>query len=302
VYSPQPLALETFPVRPERVPWSPNPTIEAVKRVSNADVYDKNFNIIRNDIHIGKLDWVQMGIGPEGTGKTWVGIRDCCEIDPQFLKQSKDLPQVPFTLEEVKQFLELWRTNDFYKRRGVGLLIDEGAALLSSRSASSKESKELVTLLTQIRAEFGFFIHINYQSQRLADSWLRNDRAKSIAKTYFSFDYKDQVHRVGNVHYYNKKQMEKIKKDQSSGQITWPAFPSFRSTFEPGDKRFVDIYNLVNEKKYAHYTSAETEKKTKNARAGRVNDLLGRLQLAKIDADVDKQRKIRAQLKELGYE
>lgn len=301
MYSPHPLPLEEFPVN-VRVPWSPTVQVERAQTMSALNVWKSNFNIIRNDIHIGKLDWVQMGVGPEGTGKTWVGIRDCCELDTKFLKQSKDLPQVPFTLKEVKDFLELWRTSDFYQRRGVALLIDEGAALISSRNALTKESKELVTLMTQIRAEFGFFIHINYQSQRLADSWLRNDRAKSIARTYFTFSPLEQVHRVGNVLYYNKRLMEKIKKDSQTGQILWPARPSFRSSFEPGAREHVEVYNLINEKKYAHYTSSETEKKAKTVREGRVNQLLASLTIAKLDGDEERSKKVKLQLKELGYE
>lgn len=301
MYSPSPVVQEVYP-EPRGEWWSPDVNVEVVKKKSGRELRLTNFNIIRNDIHKAKLDWVQMGVGPEGTGKTWVGIRDCVEIDAKFLRQSKDLPQVPFSFKEIKYFLEEWRSNNFYQRRGVALLPDEGQALLSSRNALSKESKELVTILTQIRAEYGFFVHINYQSQRLADSWLRNDRAKSIARTYFTFDPVNQVHVVGNVWYYNKQLMNRITKDGKTGAIVWPVHPSYRDTFEPGQKEHLEIYNLINEKKYAHYTSAETEKKAKSVREQRKLYLNSRLTVAKLDENAEEVEKIRKQLKEEGYE
>lgn len=284
-----------------RVPWSPDVVQGESKAISNEDIRKKNFEIILNDIHKGQMDWVQMGVGGEGTGKTWVGMRDCAEVDRKFFQQPKDLPQVPFSPQQIKDFIELHRADSFYNgRRGVAILIDEGAAVMSSRSAMTRESRELLTLLTQIRAEFGFFIHINYQSQRLADSWLRNDRAKSLARTYFTFNRMTQTHEVGNVLYYNKTLMNKIRKNPTTGQIEFPASPSFVSKFTPGFE--VDFYNRVNQKKYEFYSSAESDKKAKSAKERKINKLTASLTLAKIENDVEKVDKLRKQLRELGVE
>lgn len=107
---------------------------------------------------------------------------------------------------------------------------------------------------------------------------------------------------VGNVLYYNKVLMGRIKKDAQTGQIVWPSFPSFRDSFEPGEKAHLDIYGLINEKKYAHYSSAEVEKKAKSSREQRKLYLNSRLTVAKLDENAEEVEKIRKQLKEEGFE
>lgn len=269
--------------------FSPDVKITSYASMSARQIYEANFTIIKNDIHNQQLDWFHWNVGDLGTGKTWLSIRDSTEIDPKFLNQSKDLPQCPFNQGEVSYLQELCRKDNYYQRRGVAMLWDEGQQMLSARRSRSKESADLVDILTSIRQEYGFFIVANYQSVRLADVYVRTDRAKSLSRTMFTFDRRTMGHTVGNAYYYNKELLKQIKPDVNTRQIIWPDRPSFDYGFTPGEERFLKIYKLLSEKKYAAYTSKEAVKKVKTQTEARYVEAKAKLEEARLNKDVEKQ-------------
>lgn len=286
---------DLLPSKQDVLPWSPSVDLEVSKKVTNQILYDSNFNIIRNDIFLSRLDWMHLIVGEEGSGKTRTAVYDCLRIDPKFSSQSKDLPQVIFSVTQLKEFIDLWRENDFYQRRGVAILFDEANKLFSAKKTLSKDGMEIEELLTQIRAEFGFFMVANFQSFRQPQSYVRNDRVKSLCRTSLVFDKNELRHKTGIPRYYNRPLIKEIKK-LPDGRISWPKRPNFIHEIP---KENPVLYEQINNKKYDFLVETENYKMGKRLNERKKDKLLLDLQISKMDGDLEKENKIRKLIDEL---
>jgi len=281
---------QVFPPKDFQVPWSYELKEEQVARVSPDLLWKSNTQIIKNNIHNRNLDSVHLTFGEEGTGKTSLSIQEAVEIDPQFANQNlADLPQVPFSVKQFKEFIEEKRSDNFYEgRRGVAILFDEGNLVANARKALTKENIEFTSLLTQMRAEFGFFAIFNFQSFRFAETYLKNDRCRSASRCFFRFDRNKMELVSGQAHYYNKPLIRQIKKNTSTGQIEFPSKSLFTRSFKTAHP--FKLWKAINEKKYLHLLDMEEQTKTKSTRERRISRLNTLIMVEKLEAEPNKEK------------
>lgn len=297
MFSPK-VGNQLFPPMGFRAPWSPELLEEKLFQLSPEEIYKRNKQIQRNDILDQNLDWIHLNFGAEGTGKTSLGIQDILEIDPKFAAQGKDLPQVIFSLKQFKAMIGIWRSESFYEgRRGVGLLFDEGNLVANARKVLSKESIEFTNLLTQIRAEFGFYPVFNFQSYRFAETYLKNDRCKSASRCRLIFDRRTKRHIAGQADFYNAPMVRKIKKNVSNNQIEFPEKALFIKKFIPATP--FDLWKAVNQKKYDNLLEREEEVKNKTTLEKQTARLERKIMGAKLDNDEEKVKEYSQELKKL---
>lgn len=288
---------ERYPLGGEVLPWSPDLVIEKDLKLSEKQVWEKNFQVAFNDIHRGKQDIFQLNVGEEGSGKTKYSVRDAAFMDSRFLKQSDDLPNVPYTFEQFGELRDLFNTDNNYQRRGVAVLFDEANLLLNSKRSRSKETMAVVDIFTQVRAKFGYYVQMNFQSFRMPESYVRNDRAKICRRTKVIFSKSKGIHVPAKADYFVRKKMKKIYKDSKSGAIVFPASPdfSFGMDFSLNHR----IYDLIEEKKAKALEELSSKKAGKALSVVRKERLLLDYQLAKIDGEEEKMKMIKMELEKL---
>lgn len=298
MYSPK-VGNYQFPPKNLSLPWSYEVKEESTVSISSELIYKSNMQIVKNDILKRNLDWIHLNFGAEGTGKTSLAIQDALEIDPKFDKQNMgELPQVPFSVKQFKQFLEKWRTDSFYEgRRGAALIFDEGNLVANARRALSKESQEFVSLLTQIRAEFGFYIIFNFQSYRLAETYLKNDRCRSASKCYFTFDKRAREHISGQADYYNAPMVRQFKVNSTTRQIEFPKKRLFQRKFKAAFP--FALWKAINEKKYLHLLDVEEQTKNRSTTERKKARLETQIQIAKLDNNTEKVKLLSQELKQI---
>lgn len=234
--------VELGPVQPF---FKPN-LIDGQKEKQNLG-YDEHFQFIKSNLLFNKsqLDWVHIIVGAEGTGKSNCAIRDCAWIDDKFLKQTKDLPQVIYTKRDFDRFIELLKTDSKYEgRRGISVLLDEAHTMFYSLDALKRENRDNKKFMMKARGQYSLFYCMNIQYIKDFDTYIRNQRARSLGKCYWKIDQGGMI-KQGFVDYYSHKKLLQIKMNL---QTRRPEFPmrSFGTSFPKADPK---IWDLITEKK-----------------------------------------------------
>lgn len=230
--------------------------------------YENHFDFIKTNLLFNKsqLDWVHVIVGAEGTGKSNCAVRDCQYIDDKFLKQSKDLPQVVYTKRDFENFIELMKNDNRYEeRRGVSILLDEAHTMFYSLDALKRENRDSKKFMMKARGQYSLFYCMNIQYIKDFDTYIRNQRARSLGKCYWKID-KEGMIKQGFVDYFSHKKLLQVKMNL---QTRRPEFPmkSFSTSFPKVDARF---WSLMDEKKLrwlrkeGEYEYLKKERQTSN--------------------------------------
>jgi len=107
--------------------------------------------------------------------------------------------------------------------------LDEGIEGMFSREAMSKENKELLKMLTQLRSRRNLLIIINITDLSLMEKHIRKFRARAILRVWAKNDKKNHTLKKGFVDVYGKREIKKIK--FVDGSVVFPKRPRFRDTF-----------------------------------------------------------------------
>ena len=118
-------------------------------------VYDKNntdknpwARAIHNIVHEQRSNWVQVTIGPPGTGKSSLNLSQALMLDKTF---AIDNTRVAFS---VADFINICRSFD-EKRNGRGkvVMLEEVGVVASSKEWQSSSSRELSNVLQTFRSQ-----------------------------------------------------------------------------------------------------------------------------------------------------
>jgi len=140
----------------------------------------------------GKSDRVIIIDGREGTGKSTLTMQLAYAVDPTF-----NINRICFKWEE------------FYKKgralgKGKAILFDEAHDGLSSKSALSKQNKQLVQFLMEVRQR-NLFIFIVLPSIFLLEKYVAIFRSQVLFHTYIGVKNYDK--RFYKIYSYNKKKL-----------------------------------------------------------------------------------------------
>jgi len=165
--------------------------------------------------------------GPEGAGKSTIGLQWCKYVDPTF-----NLSRVVFTPDEFREAI-------YKAKKGQAIMFDEAFTGFSSRAALSGVNKTLISLMMQIRQKNLFFV-IVLPTIFLLDKYISIFRTRVLVHVY------ENNGRRGFFRVYSSKKkkqliMHKDAKTYSYG-IRTNKKGRFYGVFALGDKKEEDKY------------------------------------------------------------
>jgi hypothetical protein len=203
--------------------------------------------LISNLILKRDKDWLHVGIGGEGSGKSTLGWNSC-----QFVANQLGTPfsndNVVFTLAELQEAL-LTLPN-----RSV-IMFDEAEGVLYSRDAMSRNVKWLNKKLMSMRA-LNHFMWLNIPDLFSLDIYVRKFRVKSLTECFekelytglkldmgYGVEIEEILTELGYFNIYDKHSINRIHKDRKTGREIWTR-PNDWDTFDAID---------MNDKEYILY-------------------------------------------------
>jgi len=168
---------------------------------------------VKNIITKKDYDWLHVVTGKEGVGKTSLALRYCIDINPDF-----SVDDVIFSTKELVEWVK-------HSKKGMPVLIDEGALVFFSRDTMRGANKEAVKLLTGMRT-FNLFVAICVPNFWVLDRYIREHRVKTVAR----------VIKRGFFWHYSPHSVKKIVRDRKTLKTVWPRY-DFR-------ERYYDAFNM----------------------------------------------------------
>lgn len=225
------------------------------------EIWKESLRFVREAINNDDMDWLQVGIGRERTGKSTLAWHTCKEIDPTF-----NADRVAFNNEEMEMLIRTCKP-------GQAILYDEGQKGLYSREASTRKNRVFNKTMMK-SAGLNLFIYVNSPSFLSLDWYIRKHRCMSLTKTiWIPFNTKSiedpKKMRItlirGIFEFYDASKLDKIYKDQKTNQIMYPK-PTYIDTFPRVDPIDADWREYLK-KKEIYMRSDENEEYDKERKA-----------------------------------
>lgn len=198
----------------------------------------ENLKWIKKQLVESSLDWTVCIVGPEGSGKTTLGLAICAAFDPSF-----NASRVAYSAEDVFRILNEIGDDSC----GRAIMLDEAAESLYAMDFAKRETKAMVKMFMRIRKRRLLFVLCLPSFNDLVRN-IRERRVKTVIRCVLT--HENDLLTQGVYKLYSFKRLQQYLENGSWGQ------PNLMNRFHKSDVP-EQLWNDVQQRNKAFLSTLE---------------------------------------------